>query len=61
MFLGRGDNDPEHHSLRNTPEAKRQGPHRLARGREFFNQAEKMAKNFGKFRQKSSIVKRGRF
>ncbi len=47
VFLGRGDNDPEHHSLRNTPEAKRQGPHRLARGREFFNQAEKMAKNFG--------------
>ena len=47
VFLGRGDNDPEHRGLRNTLEAKRQGPHRLARGREFFNQAKKMAKIFG--------------
>jgi hypothetical protein len=32
LQLGEADTDPEHSSLRRTPEANRQGPHRFARG-----------------------------
>ncbi len=39
VLLGKEDNDPNHKHLRKTPEAESQGPHRLARGHSFFNQA----------------------
>jgi hypothetical protein len=39
VLLGESDNDPEHPSLRRTPEALAQGPHRLARGQRFFDTA----------------------
>jgi poly(3-hydroxybutyrate) depolymerase len=35
ILLGTADNDPQHESLRRTPEAQAQGPHRLARGEAF--------------------------
>jgi len=35
ILLGTADNDPQHESLRRTPEAQAQGPHRLARGESF--------------------------
>ena len=35
VMLGTADNDPQHESLRRTPEAQAQGPHRLARGEAF--------------------------
>ncbi len=39
ILLGEDDNDPEHESLRRTPEALVQGRHRLARGQAFFEAA----------------------
>lgn len=39
VLLGDRDTDPEHPSLRRTPEAMAQGPHRLARGERFFETA----------------------
>jgi poly(3-hydroxybutyrate) depolymerase len=36
ILLGEADTDPEHESLRRTPEALAQGPHRFARGQAFF-------------------------
>lgn len=43
VMLGKDDNDPNHKHLRKTPEAEVQGPHRLARGRYFFNQTRAIA------------------
>jgi poly(3-hydroxybutyrate) depolymerase len=43
VLLGKEDNDPNHKHLRKTPEAEAQGPHRLARGRSFFNRASVVA------------------
>jgi poly(3-hydroxybutyrate) depolymerase len=36
VLLGDADTNPAHPSLRHTPEADRQGPHRLERGRRFY-------------------------
>jgi pimeloyl-ACP methyl ester carboxylesterase len=36
VLLGENDNDPNDPDLRSSPEADRQGPHRLARGQFFF-------------------------
>ena len=51
VLLGEADNDPEHPSLRRTPEALAQGAHRLARGKRFFElgraAAEKTGVDFG--------------
>jgi poly(3-hydroxybutyrate) depolymerase len=47
IMLGTDDNDPSHRYLRRTPEAMRQGPHRLARGRYFFRTAAGVARNLG--------------
>jgi len=43
VMLGDKDIDPNHRSLRRTPEAMAQGPHRFARGQAFFNQAQGLA------------------
>jgi poly(3-hydroxybutyrate) depolymerase len=43
VLLGTADTDPDHSSLRRTPEATAQGPHRLARGENFFVTAEALA------------------
>lgn len=48
VFLGEEDDaDETRGSLRRTPEANRQGPHRLARGRHFFRTARKKAEKLG--------------
>ncbi len=44
LLLGEADTDPNHESLRKTPEAMQQGPHRLARGQEYFRQSRELAK-----------------
>ncbi|MBL8518569.1 MAG: hypothetical protein JNM76_16520 [Betaproteobacteria bacterium] len=36
LLIGNDDDDPKHHQLNNTANAKAQGPHRLARGWQFF-------------------------
>lgn len=43
VLLGEEDNDPDHPTLRRTPEAMRQGDHRLARGRHYFAYAKRSA------------------
>ena len=43
VLLGTADTDPEHPSLRRTPEANAQGAHRFARGEKFFATAEALA------------------
>lgn len=43
VLLGEQDNDPAHHQLNNTPDAKAQGAHRLARGETFFSATKKRA------------------
>ena len=43
VLLGTADTDPDHPSLRRTPEANAQGPHRFARGEKFFATAEAWA------------------
>ena len=43
VLLGGLDNDAMHRSLRRTPEALRQGPHRFARGQFFFERAAQVA------------------
>ena len=43
VLLGTADNDPNHRSLRRTPEANAQGPHRFARGHTFFDTGKKRA------------------
>ena len=47
VLLGTADNDPDHPELRKTPEAEAQGPHRFARGNNFFQQAQDRAKALG--------------
>lgn len=51
LLLGDQDNDPNHKSLRRTPEAMRQGPHRFARGLSYHaigkEQAERYAVRYG--------------
>lgn len=44
LQLGEADTDSEHSSLRRTPDANRQGPHRFARGRNFVAVAEAEAR-----------------
>ncbi len=44
LLLGTADTDPKHEHLRKTPEAMAQGPHRLARGKEFVRQSRTLAK-----------------
>ena len=43
LLLGAADNDPKHDELRKTPQAMAQGQHRVARGQNFFKQAEARA------------------
>ncbi|MEM6801516.1 MAG: alpha/beta hydrolase [Bacteroidota bacterium] len=45
ILLGTADNDPNATNLRQTAEAKAQGPHRFARGNYFFQQSESEAMN----------------
>jgi poly(3-hydroxybutyrate) depolymerase len=44
LLLGDADNDSAHPSLPHQPEADRQGPHRFARGQNFYAQAREAAK-----------------
>lgn len=43
LLLADADNDPQHRSLPHQPEADAQGPHRLARGQNFYGEARKTA------------------
>lgn len=43
ILLGTEDNDPDHPSLRVTPEAMAQGAHRYQRGHSFYNAAKALA------------------
>jgi hypothetical protein len=47
LLLGREDIDHNDPSLRNSPEAKRQGPNRFARGHAMYDAAESKAKEVG--------------
>lgn len=47
IYLGTGDNDPNHPELDKSAAAERLGPHRLARGRACFEEAQKLAKEHG--------------
>ncbi len=47
ILLGARDNNPRSANLRQTPEAARQGPHRLARGDAFYRQAQDAAARLG--------------
>lgn len=47
ILLGDRDNDPNHASLRRTPEAMEQGAHRFMRGQAFFAAAEAQAERLG--------------
>lgn len=47
LQLGEADTDSAHSSLRRTPEANRQGPHRFARGKNFMAVGEVEAKRLG--------------
>ena len=47
VLLGEEDTDPEHASLRRTPEALVQGPHRFARGQAFFAAGQAASKQLG--------------
>lgn len=44
VLLGKDDTDPNHKHLTRTPEALKQGPHRLARGKNYFAVARQQAK-----------------
>ncbi len=44
LLLGSADTDPNHKYLKKTPEASKQGPHRVARGKEFIRQSRTLAK-----------------
>ena len=57
VLLGDRDINPNHRSLRRTPEALRQGPHRFARGHAFFELAERTAREYGvPFRWRKTLV-----
>jgi poly(3-hydroxybutyrate) depolymerase len=47
VLLGEEDTDPEHASLRRSPEALSQGPHRFARGEAFFETGRAAARRLG--------------
>ena len=47
VLLGDKDTNPNHSSLRRTPEAMRQGPHRFARGQAFFALAKERVAEYG--------------
>lgn len=47
VMLGSADTDPNDPSLRKTPEANAQGPHRLARGQQFFARGRQAATALG--------------
>jgi hypothetical protein len=47
ILLGERDDDPDHGQLLKSPEAMRQGPHRLARGRYYFRHARETAAALG--------------
>lgn len=47
LLLGDADIDPSQENLRQTPEARRQGPHRYARGIMMFSVAKSKAEEFG--------------
>jgi poly(3-hydroxybutyrate) depolymerase len=47
VLLGEEDTDPEHKSLRRTPEALAQGPHRFARGKAFYATGQAAARQLG--------------
>lgn len=47
LYLGTADNDPHHPELDISEAAELQGPHRLARGRACFEEAQKLAKEHG--------------
>ena len=47
ILLGESDNDPEHPQLPREPGAMRQGPHRLARGRHYFETGRREAERLG--------------
>lgn len=57
VMLGDQDTDPNHRSLRRTPEAMRQGPHRFARGLNFLQSAKSEAERLSiPFLWRSEIV-----
>lgn len=47
LLLGTDDTDPQHSSLRRTPEAMQQGPHRFARGHSFYHAGKAAAARLG--------------
>ncbi|WP_209347456.1 hypothetical protein [Pontixanthobacter sp. CEM42] len=47
VLLGDQDTNTKHDSLRRTPEAMAQGPHRFARGLSYFNSAKALAEEMG--------------
>ncbi len=47
LLLGENDSDPMHPNLPSDPEARAQGPHRLARGRHFHATAQAVATELG--------------
>lgn len=47
ILLGTADIDPNHHQLSRTPDAMKQGPHRLARGEYFYAYGQRTAKELG--------------
>jgi len=47
ILLGEEDTDPEHSSLRRTPEALAQGTHRFARGQQYFESSRQAAETLG--------------
>jgi poly(3-hydroxybutyrate) depolymerase len=47
LLLGENDSDPMHPNLPSDPEARAQGPHRLARGRNFHATAQAVATELG--------------
>jgi pimeloyl-ACP methyl ester carboxylesterase len=47
LYLGRADNDPNHPELDRSEDAEREGPYRLARGRNCFDYAQNLARERG--------------
>jgi poly(3-hydroxybutyrate) depolymerase len=43
LLLGDADTDPNHEELLKTPEAEAQGPHRVSRGKKFFQELQRAA------------------
>ena len=58
FLLGDEDNDPNHSSLNSSKGALKQGPHRYARGYNYFNTMVKVGNNFQiPFRWRYQVVK----